>query len=65
LGHSRGTHLYWPVIRARLLSHVGGDNPVITAKRPAHFVAKVATNDVAIERQLIIELIPAANRKVG
>jgi hypothetical protein len=52
-------------IRDRLLSHVAGNNPMITAKRPTHFVTMVTTNDVAIERQLIIELQPLANQKVG
>lgn len=52
-------------IRARLLSHVAGNNPAITAQRPTHFVASVTQNDVALERQLILELKPAANQKVG
>lgn len=52
-------------IRARLLSHVAGNNPAITAQRPTHFVAMVTANDVAVERQLIVELQPIANQKVG
>jgi len=52
-------------IRARLLSHVAGNNPAITAQRPTHFVAAVTQNDVALERQLILELKPVANQKVG
>lgn len=52
-------------IRARLLSHVAGNNPAITAQRPTHFVASVTQNDVALERQLILELNPVANQKVG
>jgi hypothetical protein len=52
-------------IRARLLSHVAGNNPAITAQRPTHFVASVTQNDVALERQLILELEPVANQKVG
>jgi excinuclease UvrABC nuclease subunit len=52
-------------IRARLLSHVAGNNPAITAQRPTHFVTSVTQNDVALERQLILELNPVANQKVG
>ena len=52
-------------IRARLLSHVAGNNPAITAQRPTHFVAVVTLNDVVTERQLILELNPVANQKVG
>ncbi len=52
-------------IRARLLSHVAGNNPAITAQRPTHFVASVTQNDVALESQLIQELKPVANQKVG
>jgi hypothetical protein len=52
-------------IRARLLSHVAGNNPAITAQRPTHFVAVVTQNDVVTERQLILELNPVANQKVG
>ena len=52
-------------IRDRLLSHVAGNNPAITAERPTHFVTMVTPNDEAIERQLIIELLPVANKKIG
>jgi len=52
-------------IRDRLLSHVAGNNPAMTAQRPTHFVASVTANDVALERQLILELRPVANQKVG
>lgn len=52
-------------IRARLLSHVAGGNPAITTQRPTHFVAMVTANDAAVERQLIIELQPLANQKIG
>jgi hypothetical protein len=52
-------------IRDRLLSHVAGNNPAITAQRPTHFVAMVTINDVVAERQLIVELQPVANQKVG
>ena len=52
-------------IRDRLLSHVSGNNPAIAAQRPTHFVTMVTPNDEAIERQLIIELAPVANKKIG
>lgn len=52
-------------IRDRLLSHVAGNNPAITAERPTHYVTMVTTNDIAVERQLILELTPLANKKVG
>jgi hypothetical protein len=52
-------------IRDRLLSHVARNNPAITAQRPTHFVTMVTTNDVVAERQLIVELQPLANQKVG
>jgi hypothetical protein len=52
-------------IRTRLLSHVAGNNPAITAQRPTHFVAMVTPNDETVERQLIIELKPFANQKIG
>ena len=52
-------------IRDRLLSHVAGNNPAITAQRPTHVVTMVTPNDEAIERQLIIELTPVANKKIG
>ena len=34
-------------------------------QRPTHFVTMVTPNDEAIERQLIIELAPVANKKIG
>ena len=46
-------------------SHVGDNNPAITAQRPTHFVAVVTQSDVVTERQLILELNPVANQKVG
>jgi hypothetical protein len=52
-------------IRTRLLSHLAGNNPAITAQRPTHFMAMVTQNDVVEERQLILELKPVANQKVG
>jgi hypothetical protein len=52
-------------IRARLLSHLNGGNPAITAQRPTHYVTWVTSNDEAMEATLILELSPIANKKVG
>jgi len=52
-------------IRARLLDHLGGGNPCIAREVPTHWVAEVTTNDVAREKELILELQPACNQKVG
>lgn len=52
-------------IRARLLSHLGGDNPRITNEMPTHFVSLVTNDDTNAEKRLILELNPIANRKVG
>lgn len=52
-------------IRTRLLSHVGGDNPRIIKENPTHFVAEVTKNEEVREKQLIVELNPIANQKVG
>lgn len=52
-------------IRSRLLDHLNGDNPLILAYGPTHYVAMVTANDVAAEKQLILELHPVANQKVG
>jgi len=52
-------------IRARLLAHLGGESPRITREKPTHFVAEVTSNDEVREKQLIVELNPIANRKVG
>jgi hypothetical protein len=52
-------------IRARLLSHLNGDNPAITKERPTHYVTLVTSNDEVMEKSLILELRPIANKKVG
>jgi hypothetical protein len=52
-------------IRARLLSHLNGDNPDITKERPTHYVTLVTPHDEAMEKSLIVELHPIANKKVG
>ncbi len=63
--HDRWIYVGRGDIRTRLLSHFAGNNPAITAQGPTHFVAMVTRNDETIERQLILELQPVANRKVG
>jgi hypothetical protein len=52
-------------IRARLLSHLNGDNSCITGQGPTHYMDEVTNNDEARERQLILELQPICNKKVG
>lgn len=52
-------------IRARLLSHLNGGNPLILAQRPTHFVTVVTPNDVELEKRLILECQPLVNQKVG
>jgi hypothetical protein len=52
-------------LRTRLLSHFNGDNPRITRERPTSYVTLVTKNDETMERSLIIELNPIANRRVG
>ena len=54
-------------IRNRLLAHFNGDNPCITREGPTHFVTVVTTvlTDEARERELITELDPICNRRVG
>lgn len=52
-------------LRANLLAHLNGDNPDILKYNPTHFVTEVNTNMDLREKQLIIELQPAANKRVG
>ena len=52
-------------IRTRLLAHVNGDNPRITRENPTWYRTWVTTDDVRIEKELILEYDPIANRKVG
>jgi len=52
-------------IRTRLLSHANGDNPRIMKERPTGYVTWVTGNADEIEKALILELNPIANRKVG
>lgn len=52
-------------IRDRLLSHLGGDNACITRNNPTLYVAEVTSGAAGREQQLIVELDPTCNRRVG
>ena len=52
-------------IRARLLSHLSGDNPCITKMQPTHWVDEVTSDYVNREKQLIAELTPSCNQRIG
>jgi hypothetical protein len=52
-------------LRTRLLAAFSGENPRITRERPTSFVTLVTTNDIEMEKVLILELNPIANQKVG
>jgi hypothetical protein len=52
-------------IRQRLLAHLGGDNPRITRERPTHWVSEVTPNMDGREIQLIQELDPVCNQRIG
>jgi hypothetical protein len=49
-------------LRDRLLSHLNGGNPAITREKPTHYVTLVTSNDEAMEKSLILELKPIANK---
>ena len=52
-------------IRARLLDHLNGGNPCINKAKPTHYVDVITNDDENIEKQLILELKPGCNQKVG
>ena len=52
-------------IRQRLLDHLNGDNPCITRERPTHWMDVVTSDHDNREKQLIVELSPSCNKKVG
>ncbi len=53
-------------IRKRLLDHLLGDNPLILKNNPTHWVAEVLSQDPSLrEKQLIMELDPCCNQRVG
>lgn len=52
-------------IRERLLSHLRGDNLLISLFRPTHFVAAVTWDADRLESELIQQFRPVANLRVG
>lgn len=52
-------------IRQRLLDHLNGDNSCITMRRPTFWVDAVTENYDELEKQLIRELSPSCNKRVG
>mgnify|MGYP001604308731 CR=1 FL=1 len=52
-------------IRDRLLRHLGGDNPCILRRYPTHWIAEVVPNMDSREKELIVELNPECNKRVG
>lgn len=55
-------------IRTRMLAHYNGDNPCIKNKKPTQWTGEVFTDSNAMdarEKQLILELQPSCNKKVG
>ena len=53
-------------IRTRMLAHLNGDVPGLVQARPTHWVAELVFGDGASrEKQLILELQPRFNQRVG
>lgn len=54
-------------IRTRLLAHLNGDKSCILRELPTHWVNEVCVDPLMSnrEKQLIIELNPSCNEKVG
>lgn len=53
-------------VRQRLLEHLDGDNPSIVRQQPTHWVDEIVAGDAsAREKQLIAELAPVCNQRVG
>jgi hypothetical protein len=52
-------------IRKNMLAHVGGDNPDILKHGPTFWVGEVTADMDNREKQLIVELRPLANKRVG
>ena len=53
-------------IRQRLLAHLNNDNPCITKQQPTTWVGEKLNGDPsAREKELILELNPVCNQKVG
>ena len=52
-------------IRTRMLSHFHGDNPCIYRENPRYWVREVTTLYIERENELIVELTPVCNQRVG
>lgn len=52
-------------IRDRLLAHLNGDNACITRQAPTHWVDVLTDDRVIREKELIAELEPTCNEKIG
>lgn len=53
-------------IRQRLSDHLDGDIPCILRKNPTYWVDEIIVGDPSVrEKQLILELQPSCNEKVG
>jgi len=53
-------------IRKRLLDHLNGDNPCILREQPIYWVDEIINGDPSTrEKQLILELRPCCNQRVG
>lgn len=55
-------------IRQRLLDHLNGDNLCILRLQPTHWVDEVYHDEMSAterEKQLILELSPICNEKIG
>lgn len=52
-------------VRTRLLAHLGGDIPCITMNGPSYWLDEVTSNMDLRERELILELRPSCNQRIG
>jgi len=52
-------------IRERLLAHLNGDIPCILKNSPTGWKAEVTGDSARREKELIVELQPKCNQKVG
>lgn len=52
-------------VRARLLDHLNGDNACITREAPTSWIDEVRSDYKDREKELILELAPPCNKKVG
>ena len=52
-------------VRDRLLAHFDGDNTCISREQPDEWVGEVTANYVQREKDLILELSPVCNQRVG